>query len=88
MHEVADMIPYEENPVSRVRRGGETLRRRLDGADAQLDFGVLHDLKARGATEYFALPVGERLRPVLHGDLCHRPAGRFFRRRNCAVDSP
>jgi adenylate cyclase len=58
MHEVADMIPYEANPVLRVRRGGETLRRRLDRADDQLDFGVLHDLKARGATEYLALPVG------------------------------
>lgn len=57
MHEVADMMSYEENPVLRVRRGGETLRRRIDGA-APLDFAVLHDLKARGASEYFALPVG------------------------------
>lgn len=57
MHEVADMIPYEANPVLRVRRGGETLRRRLDRAVDQLDFAVLHDLKARGATEYLAFPV-------------------------------
>jgi adenylate cyclase len=57
MHEVADLIPYEENPVLRVRRGGETLRRRLDSAEARLDFAVLHDLKARGGTEYLALPV-------------------------------
>ena len=27
MHEVADLLPYEENPVRRVRQGGETLRR-------------------------------------------------------------
>jgi len=58
MHEIADMIPYEANPVLRVRRGGETLRRRLDRPDDTLDFAILHDLKARGATEYLALPVG------------------------------
>ena len=58
MHEIADLVPYEQNPVLRVRRGGETLRRRLEGAEARLDFAVLHELKASGATEYFALPVG------------------------------
>jgi len=57
-HEIVELVPYEENPVARVRRGGETLRRRLEGADAKLDFGVLHELKANGATDYFALPVG------------------------------
>jgi adenylate cyclase len=63
MHEVADMLPYEENPVRRVRQGSETLRRRLDLTDAPLDFAVLHDLKARGGTEYFALPVGSAYGP-------------------------
>jgi len=56
-HEVADLIPYSENAVRRVREGGETLRRRIDEPDAQFDFSVLHDLKARGATDYFALPI-------------------------------
>src|SRR6266542_619779 len=37
--------------------GGETLRRRIDIADAVLDFPILHDLKAQGATDYLALPV-------------------------------
>ena len=46
MHEIADLVPYEQNPVLRVRRGGETLRRRLEGAEARLDFAVLHELKA------------------------------------------
>ena len=54
---VADIMSYAENPVRRVRDGGETLRRRLEGKDAQLDFAVLTDLRARGATEYLALPV-------------------------------
>ena len=56
-HEVADLIRYEDNPVRRVVLGGETLRRRLDVADAVLDFPILHDLKAQGATDYLALPV-------------------------------
>ena len=56
-HEITDLIPYPENPVRRVREGGETLRRRLDGPEAQARFSALHDLKARGATDYLALPI-------------------------------
>ena len=56
-HELADSIRYEDNPVLRVSLGGETLRRRIDVADAVLDFPILHDLKAQGATDYLALPV-------------------------------
>jgi adenylate cyclase len=60
-HEVADLIPYADNPVQRVSGGGEILRRRLEGTGAILDFPVLHDLKARGATDYYALPVTSAL---------------------------
>ena len=56
-HGIADRTPYAGNIVRRVREGGETVRRRLDGPDQQLDFGILHDLKARGATEFLALPI-------------------------------
>jgi adenylate cyclase len=56
-HELADRIRYEDNPVRRVVLGGETLRRRIDVADAVLDFPILHDLKAQGATDYLALPL-------------------------------
>jgi adenylate cyclase len=56
-HELGDTLTYENNPVRRVREGREIMRRRLDGPEPQLDFPVMHDLKARGATEYFALPV-------------------------------
>jgi adenylate cyclase len=44
-------------------QNGEILRRRLEGREARFDFSVLHDLKARGATDYFALPVGGALGP-------------------------
>ena len=56
-HEVQDLYGHEDNPVRRVLVDGETLRRRVDVADEQLDFPILHDLKAAGATDYFALPL-------------------------------
>ncbi len=62
-HEVADSLRYEDNPVLRVSIGGETIRRRIDAPDAKLDFPILHDLKAEGATDYFAVPV-----PAVYGD--------------------
>jgi adenylate cyclase len=56
-HEVQDLFGHEDNPVRRVLVSGQTLRRRVDVADDELDFPVLHDLKADGATDYFALPI-------------------------------
>ena len=56
-HEAQDLYGHEDNPVRRVLVGGETLRRRVDVADDELDFPILLDLKAAGATDYFALPV-------------------------------
>jgi adenylate cyclase len=75
-HEVADLISPEQNPVMRVANG-EILRRRLEGPDAQLDFAILHDLKARGATDYFALPVGGAFGPRAYMAVyvTDRPAG-------------
>jgi adenylate cyclase len=56
-HEAQDLYGHEDNPVRRVLVGGETLRRRVDVADDKLDFPILHDLRAAGATDYFALPA-------------------------------
>jgi adenylate cyclase len=64
-HEVADLVPPAQNPVARVR-SGEILRRRLEGPEARFDFAVLHDLRARGATDYFALPVGGAFGPAAY----------------------
>jgi adenylate cyclase len=57
MHEVADAIPYQQNPVRRVCDGHETLRRRLDGSGGEFDFDVLWELRERGGTDYLALPM-------------------------------
>jgi adenylate cyclase len=56
-HEVGDAIPHEKNPVWRVCYGRETLRRRLDLPDDELDFEVLIELRERGGTDYVALPI-------------------------------
>jgi adenylate cyclase len=56
-HEVGDAIPYEKNPVYRVCYGRETLRRRLDLPDDELDFEVLIELRERGGTDYIAMPI-------------------------------
>jgi adenylate cyclase len=59
-HEVTDMIAYADNPVRRVSEGGEVLRRHLEGATG-LDFPILQELKAAGATDYLALPASSAL---------------------------
>ena len=56
-HEVEGVVTYRNNAVLRVIQGGETIRRRLDVASGELDLPILHDLKARGCTDYFALPI-------------------------------
>src|SRR5260370_40853875 len=57
-HEVADAIPYEKNPVRRVCYGRETLRRRPDLPDDQLDFEELIVPRERRGTDFNAPPVG------------------------------
>jgi adenylate cyclase len=76
-HELGDSLPYAMNPVRRVREGREIMRRRLDGPDPQLDFAVLHELKARGATDYFALPVASAFGSGAHmaAYVADRPGG-------------
>jgi adenylate cyclase len=56
-HEVVDMIPPDRNPVRLVCRDRQTLRRRLDLPDDELDFDILFELRDRGGTDYLALPM-------------------------------
>lgn len=56
-HEIGEVVTYQNNPVLRVIQGGETLRRRIDVSDDELDLPILHDLKAKGCTDYLALPI-------------------------------
>jgi adenylate cyclase len=76
-HEIVDTIPYSENPVRRVREGGETLRVRLDGPETFADFFPLRDLTARGGTEFFALPIASQFGFGIHVAIyvADRPGG-------------
>lgn len=56
-HEVRQSTEYLNSPVYVIHQGAAAIRRRLDSPEAVLDFGVLNDLKALGATDYLALPM-------------------------------
>lgn len=57
MHEVAETVAYMDNTVLRVTQGGETLRRRIGAPGDELDLPILRDIRARGCTDYLALPI-------------------------------
>ena len=48
---------YQVSPVSVIHQGAQAVRRRLEGASPQLDYPILHDLKAEGASEYVAMAL-------------------------------
>ncbi len=48
---------YIGSPLEIIGRTGAPFRKRLSGALSADDHNVLHDLKARGATDYFGLPL-------------------------------
>jgi adenylate cyclase len=48
---------YHDSPIRVIQEGADGLRRRLDGPNAQLDFPIVRELKARGATDYVGVAV-------------------------------
>jgi adenylate cyclase len=56
-HAGAQSSPYLTSPIAPIIAGEGGVRRRLDGPNPQLDFPVLEDLLAEGATDYVAVPV-------------------------------
>jgi adenylate cyclase len=49
-------LAYHHSPVGIVFRSGLSVRRRLAGPDADVDFPLLEELRDRGATDYYLLP--------------------------------
>jgi len=47
---------FLDSPVKAIFEGAGGLRRRLEGANARLDYPILRDLAAQGATDYVAMP--------------------------------
>ncbi|MBP7062513.1 adenylate/guanylate cyclase domain-containing protein [Ferrovibrio sp.] len=56
-HDVTTSEEYLNSPVWAIHQGAAAIRRRLDIPDAPMDFGILPDLLAIGATDYLALPM-------------------------------
>ena len=48
---------YLDSPIRVLYEGAAALRRRLEGPDAQLDFPILKELRAEGATDYVAMAM-------------------------------
>lgn len=56
-HSMRSSQMYLDSPLRRVFEFGETVRRKLEGPDVALDFPILHELRAEGATDYLATPL-------------------------------
>ena len=56
-HEGMQDPRYLNSPLVPIFEGAGGIRRRLDIENPQLDFGVLKDLHAEGATDYVAMPM-------------------------------
>jgi adenylate cyclase len=50
-------LAYHHSPVGIVFRSGLSVRRRLAGPDADVDFPLLEQLRDQGATDYYLLPL-------------------------------
>ncbi|MGF1639722.1 MAG: adenylate/guanylate cyclase domain-containing protein [Rhodospirillales bacterium] len=56
-HDILREERYLRSPYAPIFQGAGAVRRRLEGAETPLDFPVLEELRAEGATDYVALPV-------------------------------
>jgi adenylate cyclase len=48
---------YMRSPLAAIYEGAGAIRRRLDTVDPRLDYPILVDFKAEGATDYVAMPL-------------------------------
>jgi adenylate cyclase len=48
---------YLKSPIVRIRKTGETIRRRLANPDCPMDYNILKELRAEDVTDYLALPL-------------------------------
>lgn len=55
-HDILQQPKFADSPFAPIIRGAGGVRRRLEDADCKLDFPVVRDLHAEGATDYAAMP--------------------------------
>jgi adenylate cyclase len=58
---------FSHSPIAQVMRTREPLRRRLTGPEAEFDFPVLEELRDRGFTDYYVVPLD--MGPALQGGI-------------------
>lgn len=56
-YDIQNSAMYRDSPVALIHQGVAAIRRRLDVPEPQMDFPVLHEVKASGATDYLILPL-------------------------------
>ena len=56
-HSILQTDQYLESPYAAMFEGAGGIRRRLDVAGAELEFPILQELHAEGATDYVAMPL-------------------------------
>ncbi|MFY0611293.1 MAG: DUF427 domain-containing protein [Hyphomicrobiaceae bacterium] len=56
-HAGRDLPQYQNSPFAAIINGEGGIRRRLEGSNARLDFPILTELVAEGATDYVAVPM-------------------------------
>jgi class 3 adenylate cyclase/uncharacterized protein (DUF427 family) len=55
-HDVLHLPRFQDSPFAPILRGAGGVRRHLESPDAKLDYPVVRDLHAEGATDYVAMP--------------------------------
>jgi len=55
-HDILQQPKFKDSPFALILRGAGGVRRKLEQPEAKLDFPVVRDLKAEGATDYVAMP--------------------------------
>ncbi len=58
---------FSHSPIAQVMRTREPLRRRLVGPEAEFDFPVLEELRDKGLTDYYVMPLD--MGPGLQGGI-------------------
>ena len=55
-HDILHLPKFKDSPFAQILRGAGGVRRRIESKDVKLDFPVVRDLHAEGATDYVAMP--------------------------------
>jgi|1185.fasta_scaffold07019_3 adenylate cyclase len=55
-HDILHQPKFKDSPFAQIMRGAGGVRRRIEQPDVKLDFPVVRDLHAEGATDYVAMP--------------------------------